>query len=205
MKFVKTATAALMCILLLCSCTNNLKYDQTQNLYIDRKTGEGYVDAPLCYEAREIGDKYAKLRNDYTTIDFFTMEGADPLLWITEEGKTIFYNRDKVTLPDLVDMEINEIMLCVEGDTLYAVVDIVKSDHISAVIAEWESGESIEYTATTPSCHYSVKFASDKYPFMYYSLVYVEYSDGAYLYCRDTGRCVTAGEVISGYLDGSLE
>lgn len=204
MKAFKLTAALAALLLLMCSCTNKLDYDSASNLFTDSKTGVTYNTAPMCYEACAVGDRYAAWKNDYATVDFYSIEGADPLLWLTEEGRTVFYS-DKLTLPELDSMEINEVLVCVEGDkTLYAVADIFDAEHISSLISLWQTGESIDYPATTPSRSYSVKFASEKYSFMYYSLIYVEYSDGAYLYCRDTGRCVPAGNIIGDYLDGKL-
>lgn len=205
MKNLKLLTLAMVCLLLLCSCANRLDYDKTNNIFTDQKTGVRYTDAPFCYESRETGDKYAVWKNKYDTVDFYTMDGADPQLWLTEEGGTVFYDVDHVTLPELSEMEISEVLVCVEGNTLYAVAEIKSAEHISELISLWDSGESIEYTGMTPSNHYRIKFVSEKYPFLYYSLIYVEYSDGAYLYCRDTGRCIPAGNIIRGYLDGSLD
>lgn len=205
MRAFKLLTVALVCLLVLCSCANTLNYDKTENIFTDKKTGVRYTDAPSCYESREVGDKYAAWKNDYATVDFYTMDGADPRLWLTEEGGIVFYDVDHVTLPELSEMEISEVLICVEGDALYAVAEIKSAEHISALTALWETGESTEYTGMTPSGHYRIKFVSEKYPFLYFSLIYVEYSDGAYLYCRDTGRCIPAGDIIRGYLDGSLD
>lgn len=205
MKRIKLLFGLLACLLALASCANSIEYDKSTNVYADKKTGVSYTDAPSCYEPREIGKKYAAWRNEYATVDFYTVEGADPLLWLTEEGGTVFYDRDHVTLPELDEMECSEVLVCVEGTVLYAVADITAAEHISSLVALWETGESIDYPATEPTRNYKLKFVSEKYPFLYYNLVYVEYSDGAYLYCRDTGRCVPAGEIIADYLDGKLE
>lgn len=202
MRSIKLTAALLVALLLLCSCTGELKYDSSLKRYVNNKTGAAYIDAPMYYEACEVGEKYAVWKNDYITVDFYTIEGADPLLWLTEEGGTVFYS-DKATLPELTDLNVTEVMIGVEGnDRFFTSVEVTSPEHIAALIEAWETGESIEYPAITANATYRVKFVSDNYPFLYYSLIYLEYSDGAYLYCRDNGRCVPAGSLIRQYLDG---
>lgn len=205
MKAFKLTAALAALLLLLCSCTNSIKYDSSTRQYVDQSTGAAYTDAPMCYEARVMGDKYAVWKNEIASVDFYTVKDADPLLWLVEEGGTVFYS-DRVTLPTLREMNVNEVMVCVDYSTKqYVLAEIFDAEHIDAIIEAWETGESVEYPATAPNVNYRVKFASESYPFLYYSLIYLEYSDGAYLYCRDTDRCVPAGDIIRGYLDGTLE
>lgn len=204
MKAFKSAAVLAALLLLLCSCTNSIKYDSSTRQYVDQSTGAAYTDAPMCYEACAMGEKYAVWKNDIAAVDFYTVKDADPLLWLVEEGGTVFYS-DSATLPELHEMGVNEVAVCVDYNTSkYVLAEISDAEHINALIETWESGESVEYPATTPNVNYRVRFKSESYPFLYYSLIYLEYSDGAYLYCRDTGRCVPAGDIIRGYLDGTL-
>ena len=54
-----------------------------------------------------------------------------------------------------------------------------------------------------PKATYRIKFMSDLYPGLLYSLIYVEYDNGdRLLYSRDEGRCVYAGNIIAGYILG---
>lgn len=207
MKQIKIICAALAVLLTLSGCNIGLvriEHDIKTPLYTDAASGISYTYAPSCYEAVRVGDKYAKWKNESTTVLFYDMEGADPTLWLTEEGKTVFYSQD-VELPSPEEMGISEILVCAEDEYAVALVSISDAQHMSEIISTWQNGEAVEYTAATPVRNYRVKMVSELYPWMYFNLIYVEYSDGtSYLYCRDLDRCVAAGDLIKGYLDGTL-
>lgn len=207
MKLIKITAVLMLSVLLLTSCNLGLvkvQHDKTTPVYSVAATGVNYNYAPSCYEAVEVGKKYAKWRNSSTTVLFYEMEGADPTQWMTEEGKTIFYS-EQVALPEPEDMDISEILVCVEGTSTVALVSITNGEHIDEIINTWQTAEQVEYSGMTPERNYRVKFISEKYPWMYYNLIYVEYSGGeSYLYCRDLGKCVPAGDLIKGYLDGTI-
>lgn len=92
MKAFKSAAVLAALLLLLCSCTNSIKYDSSTRQYVDQSTGAAYTDAPMCYEACAMGEKYAVWKNDIAAVDFYTVKDADPLLWLVEEGGTVFYS-----------------------------------------------------------------------------------------------------------------
>ena len=208
MKFIKIIAVLALSVVLLTSCNVGLvkiERDTSTPYYTNSVTGTNYTYAPSCYEAVAVGNKYAKWRNPSTTVVFYDMEGADPELWMTEEGKTVFY-AEQVKLPELDEMEISELLVCVEGTSTAALVSITKSEHIDQIIDVWQNGEEVEYSGLEPTRNYRAKFVSQKYPWMYFNLIYVEYSDGSsYLYCRDLGKCVAAGDLIKGYLDGTIQ
>ncbi|MBQ9080318.1 MAG: hypothetical protein IJY27_04515 [Clostridia bacterium] len=208
MRFFKAAIALMLVMLMLTSCTlglDKLEYDNDANTYTDTKTGISYTDAPTRYEAVSVGEKYAKWRNSATTVIFHSMEGADPAEWLTESGKVLFY-ADGVTLPEPDEMDINKILVCVDGEHIMTLASIENAEHIDSIIDTWQNAEAVEYPALTPTINYRIKMVSPTYPWMYYNLIYIEYSDGGcYLYSRDDGRCVEAGDLIRGYLDGTIE
>lgn len=208
MKLIKIIAVLAVAVMLLTSCNMGLvkiERDTSTPYYTNAVTGVNYTYAPSCYEAVAVGNKYAKWRNPSTTVIFYDMEGADPELWMTEEGKTVFY-AEQVTLPELDEMEISQVLVCVEGTSTMSLAAITKELHVDELIDTWMNGEEVEYSGMTPERNYRVKFVSEKYPWMFFNLIYVEYSDGSsYLYCRDLGRCVKAGDIVKGYLDGTIE
>ena len=207
MKIFKVALALILAALMLSSCTvglDKLEYDKTTNEYINGKSGIKYTDAPSRYEAVAVGEMYAKWKNSATTIVFHEMEGVDPEKWMTEPGKVLFYAEGE-TLPQPQDMGINKILVCVEGERTIALVSIQDVEHINSIIDIWQNAEAVPYPALTPTRNYKAKMVSPLYPWMYYNLNYIEYSDGScYLYSRDDGRCVDAGTIIRDYLDGKI-
>lgn len=207
--------AFLLCAVTLCAFTlgavscdaflHTLEYDKTKNLYTDKKTGVVYTDAPSYYEVVEPGEKYAKWASTKKhNVIFYTIDGADPELYLCEDGGTVFYS-DKAKLPTLGEMQINEVYVCVRMENDFTFASITDAKKIGELINLWETGESIEYPGTTPEESYTVRFVSENYPWLNYSLVYVEYTDGAYLYCRETGRCVGEGDILRSYINGITE
>ena len=72
---------------------------------------------------------------------------------------------------------------------------------IAALIDAWQNGEEVTYTGLEPTVNLRVKFESEKYPGIYYSLIYLEYSDGSkVLYDRYAARCVNVGDVLIEYV-----
>lgn len=208
MKLIKIIAVLALAVMLLTSCNVGLvkiERDTSTPYYTNAATGVNYTYAPSCYEAVSVGRKYAKWRNPSTTVIFNEMEGADPELWMTEEGKTVFY-AEQVTLPELDEMEISQVLVCVEGTSTVSLAAITNELHIADLIYTWQNGDEVEYSGLEPERNYRVKFVSEKYPWMFFNLIYVEYSDGSsYLYCRDLGKCVAAGDIVKGYLDGTIQ
>ncbi|MGI6167660.1 MAG: hypothetical protein ACOYIA_05965 [Eubacteriales bacterium] len=208
MKSLRIFTAfCLMLVLALSSvsCGKGLgvmDYDKATNLFTDRYTGISYTNAPSVYEPMALGKEYARWKNAGGQVVFYEIEGMDPSLWLAEEGKTVFYSTE-VTLPTLSQMEPHSILICVEQTLTVAIAEITEPEEISALIDLWENGESVPYPGTTPMATYRIKFQSELYPGLIYSLIYIEYDNGdRLLYSRDDGRCVPAGDIIHSYLMG---
>ena len=176
MKILKVVLALTLAALMLCSCTvglDKLEYDRTTNEYTNGKTGIKYTDAPSRYEAVAVGEMYAKWKNSATTIVFHEMEGVDPEKWMTEPGKVLFY-AEGVVLPEVDEMGINEILVCVEQEVAIALVSIKNEEHISAIIDIWKNAEAVTYPALSPMRNFKVKMESPDYPWMYYNIDYIE-------------------------------
>lgn len=204
-RFIRAAALLLTLVSILSSCTlflDTLVYDKTVNIFTDKKNGVKYTDAPSCYEPTALGKEYAKWKSAGEDVIFYEVEGMDPHMWLTEEGKTVFYAED-VTLPTLAQMAPHSIYVCVEQELSVAVAEITLAADITAVVTAWETGEAVAYPGTSPDSTFRIKFLSNQYPGIYYSLIYVSYSDGtSYLYSRDSGKCVAAGDIIDAYIIG---
>lgn len=197
--------AALAAAVTLSSCSiwlRSLEYDKTTNIYTDKSSGVTYTDAPFVYEARAIGDKYAKQTGDGGKTVFHKIKDMEPALWLTEKWGTVFY-ATSMALPTLSELEPVSVLICVEEIKTFVLAEITDQESISSLIASWEEGEALEYPVSSPQVNLRVKFESEKYPGLLYSLIYLEYSDGGkYLCRRDDGRCVAVGDLISAALEG---
>ncbi len=198
-KTIRAAAAVLLISLILSSCTlflNTLTYDKDKNLFTDKKTGIAYTNAPSAYEPVEAGEEYAVWKSAGEKVIFSEIKGMNPADWLMEEGKTVFY-AERVSLPTLSEMKPHFLYICIEQAYTVVISTIEDAEDIAELTERWESGEPVVYPATTPDLSYRIKFLSEDYPGLYYSLIYAKYSDGsAYLYSRDSGRCVEAGEII---------
>lgn len=200
-----TIILAAFVLLSLASCSlrlNDLSYDKAANTFTNKSAGITYTNIPFCYEPAALGEEYAKWNTGEENVIFYEIDGADPELWLAEEGLTVFINTSE-KLPTLRELAPTSVIVMVE-DVLSVTLTVVdNSSDIEALIEAWENGKSVELPSAEPALSYSAKFASGEYPWLYYKLIYVEYSDGArYLYDRESGRCVDAGEVIAAYLAG---
>ena len=208
MKRVLLFIMAALMLLSLFSCSlrlNNLGYDKIANTFTDKSTGNTYTNIPFCFEPIILGDEYAKWNTGEENVIFYEIEGADPALWLAEEGLTVFLNT-REDVPTLREFEPSGVIITVEEVLTVSLAVINKASDIEALVEIWENAEAVELPGATPTLSYSARFTSDLYPWLYYRLVYVEYSDGArYLYDRESGRCVDAGDIIASYLAGTTD
>lgn len=206
----RTATLMLALCLLTCSLSScrlhKMAYDKDENLYTDARTDVSYTDAPGCYEPVSIGKEYAKWSyNRKSGVTFFEIGGMDPTKWLCEEGKTVFYAEGE-TLPTLTEMAPDTVYLCVEEVSTLVLSTITDAEDIAALVDVYLNGTEVTYTGLEPTLNLRVKFASPTYPGLYYSLIYLEYSDGSkVLYDRYSARCVDVGDVLIDYVGGDEE
>lgn len=200
---IRSLSLLLACLMLvggLTSCRlHKVNYDSQG--YVDNRTAIRYIDAPGCYEPVAIGKEYAKLMyNRKATVIFHEIGGMDPAKWLCEEGKTVFY-AEGVTLPTLTEMAPDKVHLCIEEALTMVLTTIDDPADVQALMEVWLNGEEVTYTGLEPVLNLRVKFESPTYPGLYYSLIYLEYSDGSkVLYDRYSARCVNAGDVLLEYV-----
>lgn len=204
-KAIRILTLTLACVMLIACLTScrlhKVKYDRERNLYGDSRTGIYYADAPGCYEPVAIGKEYAKLTyGGKGGVVLHEVGGMDPAQWLCEEGKTVFY-AEGVKLPTLTEMAPEKVHLCIEEASTMILSTITDAEDIQALIDIWLNGEEIAYTGLEPNINLRVKFESQTFPGLYYSLIYLEYGDGTkVLYDRYASRCVNVGDVLVEYV-----
>ena len=202
---VRVLALVFTCVMLVGSLSacrlHKVQFDKDLNLYTDGRTGIRYTDAPGCYEPVAIGKEYAKWSyNRKSGVIFYEIGNMDPAKWLCEEGKTVFY-AEGVTLPTLTEMAPEKVHLCVEEAITAVLVTVTDQADINALIDAWLGGEEITYSGLEPTLNLRIKFESPSYPGLYYSLIYLEYSDGSkVLYDRSSARCVMVGDVLKEYI-----
>ncbi len=205
-RSIRVLTAALAGVVLAigmtaCSRLHKVEFDKTSGGYVDGRTGITYFDAPGCYEPVAIGEEYAKLTYDgQGGVVLHEVGGLDPAKWLCEEGKTVFYAEGE-TLPTLGEMAPEKVYLCIEDVNTLVLSTVTEAADIAALIDVWENGREVPYSGAEPTINLRVKFESSAYPSLYYSLIYLEYSDGQkVLYDRYAARCVEVGDVLLTYV-----
>jgi len=201
-KSAKTGIAAALILsaLFLQSCSGslvNLTYKDGQ--LINKRLKLSYNAAPNCYEPVSIGEAYGY----YGDIDMtlYEITGLEPDEWLTQEyagtATTIFYDED-IVLPTLSEMDPGKIFVCLNEAITFCVATVEDEAVIDEIIRLYETGEEAEWPLIDSKIIYNLKFLSEeKYPHIYYNLIYGEFPEGNFIYERSTKRCVEVGSLIS--------
>lgn len=187
---------ALLCCLL-SSCSNLHKIEYDNGFYVDRSNGIKYISAPVSYEPVSVGEEYAKCGD---TI-LHRVPNVDPKLWLTEEydGIGALYYAQGVNFPSIGNFNTTVIHLCTSEILTIGIGSIEDDDVIAKIVDAVDNGDDV--VPGEVSVRYFLKFASDDYPWLYYSVVYFASSDGDhYIYDRSTKRTVSVGSLISDIL-----
>lgn len=184
---------------LLTSCSQLIRITYKDGKYIDSVNNIQYENASVSYEPVSEGTEYAS----YNKTVLYTIPGAEPTEWLAEKYEgigSVFYSEDTV-LPALSEFEASGIQIFVSGFNNLAVASIDDAEVIAELTDILANGEQTEAKNTDDS--YSLKIASDKYPFLYYNLVYIISSDGErYVYDRGTKKTVAVGTLLDKYFTG---
>ena len=100
---------------------------------------------------------------------------------------------------DITGFDADRMYICQEKVITVSLGTVDDKDDIDAVVKAFTEGEPVSLVQEGES--YKLKFASDKYPGLYYNLMYIEGGDGNnYIYDRTTKTCVDVGDVLLDYL-----
>ena len=190
MKFnIKKAVSILMaavtvfCSLSFLSCGNKLKPDENGYYYCSKN---GVTYKLVSYEYTPIAlkdEKYATLEDGDNKQDLYPIMNAEPEKWLATSDGTLFCAVDE-QVPELEQMEIDNILICREGtNAVISLAEIKNADAVATVLENIKSGSEIEYPAMSETEEYlSLRMSSEKYPWLYYSIIYVEFVSDVYDY-----------------------
>ncbi|NLK38962.1 MAG: hypothetical protein GX303_01765 [Clostridiales bacterium] len=179
------------------SCSSLISLSYEDGVLIDNKNNVSYTYASISFEPVSIGEKYAEYKK--ANLVLYTIPGLSPTEWLTEDYDGIglvFYSTD-ITLPTLAEFEPVKVLVSVTADVSIPLAEITDAEVISAIVDRLQNGEK----AIMPATHeysYTLKFVSEKYPSIYYTVRYLDCGDNR-LYLFDQG------EKKSVYADGLLE
>ncbi|MCI8387817.1 MAG: hypothetical protein HFE63_05060 [Clostridiales bacterium] len=198
-RAISLAAALLMVVICASSCALSLK--EVDGKLYDKKNDITYIGAPICFEPIALETEvYAKCSKP--KLELHAIEGLSPLEWISEpyEGIGGVWYAEGVELPTLETFDADIMYICVEKSITVALGVVEDKSDIDAIISAFTNGEPCSIVNSGSS--YKLKFASAKYPGIYYNLLYIEGDDGnQYIYDRTTQTCVNVGDVMLKYLE----
>lgn len=189
-------------ILTLCSGQqkNVLKFSYENGEYYDEKNDITYVEAPFYYQSKLMTSKdYPYAQSEETTlyrVGYRDEEDKVHLvsgnLWLStsmEDGALLYYNRDKVDLPDFTEFGGDSIYICEPDGTLFSTTKL-DSSTTQKLLADFFSAEESEYNEhyLTSELIANLKVSSSQYDWLYLNLWLYSDDNGDYYLCEDTTR-----------------
>ena len=202
-RFLSFVSLAALLTLVLSSCgAVKLTYDNGR--LVDAKNGITYLNAPVCFEPAVTEDElYARCSK--LKLDLYPVRGQDTSKWLSELYTgigCIYYAEGAVTLPTLREFAPDSLTICVTQTITVGLGVITDQPTIDRLVAAIEDGEPCAIVQEGES--YQLKFSSPAYEGIYYTLLYVEGTDGKnYVYDRSKQRCVSVGDVLLTYMPRS--
>lgn len=178
----------------------------TGNGLTHKKTGISYTYVlDPCYQPKEYAtDPYTKWKHNDVTVEYFAIAGLEPTEWLYAPMMgEILCSTDEV-LPDITGFEANGAFICIEAATPYSIYEITDQTEVDKIVERMLDEDAPSYSTIMTSTNYTLKFVSEKYPELYYSVVLVADVDGVYVHDRMTGRYVDMGHLFDefGLYDG---
>lgn len=169
--------------------------------YVDSENQITYAAAPFYYQAvLWAGEDYAYADSDWAKLYRVGYRDEDDAahllsaeLWLTtdmEDGALLYYNVDKVDLPDMTEFEGDRIYICEpDGSGLFSTTAI-EAETASRLLEDFFSAEGSDYDELIASCDLTanLKVSSSKYKWMYLNLWLYTDDDGNYYICETTTK-----------------
>ncbi|MBR3963971.1 MAG: hypothetical protein IKJ80_01010 [Clostridia bacterium] len=205
MKFLRKISALLLliCIMLTAiSCGPKLVFEDGKIL--DTKTDVYYNFAPNTYEAIAIANAiYAVWEQNDVEVAYHAIEGLPTEEYLVDEYGYVIC-ADGKELPELDGFEPAGALVCTNTDVAVSIGEIKEKATLNALVDLYMNGDSQTFKNTAVDT-LSIKFTSEKYPHLYFSLsVMIEEDRSVYLWNRDSGRYVNVGSLLDQYVEGYL-
>ncbi len=211
----KIASLILLVSLLICSAAlwscEDGSGSFTEYTYADGKItsaeGDAYIPAPMGFQPCSVGDKCAVRDGVFDLYQVIDAGGnkVPTEEWMTEEyagNATSVYYREGITLPAYYEIDYSVCYLCEEDVNVISLVTIKDREFIDSLIKTISGGSDKFNRLDDPVSSYTVKFHSDDFPALYYSIDYIVFEDCAYLYCIGTKQYAKVGtDLFDSYIN----
>ncbi len=171
--------------------------------------GAVYKYAPVGYEPTEQGEEYGLIEGIMEE-KLYRIGDMDPSLWLTTEysgAATTVYYSETIDLPSLSELDPELCYICEVGEKTYSIYTLGEAEGEEDVIEKIVSAmydEALEpeiWPRADANETYMLKLYSEKWPAIYYNLVYAQCESGGYIYDRASKKCVAVGDILNGYIE----
>lgn len=194
----------------LMSCSAKIvKMEFSENSTLVAEDGTVYKYAPVGYEPTEQGEEYGLIEGIMEE-KLYKIGDMDPTLWLTTEysgAATTVYYSESIELPSVEELSPRLCYICEQGEKAYSIYTLGSSEGEDSVIKELisaicdEEAEPEIWPRSDADETYMLKFYSEKWPAIYYNLVYAKCESGGYIYDRASKKCVAIGDILNGYIE----
>ena len=165
--------ALLLTSLSLVSCGKSLTYKD--GYYYCAQNGVSYQMVSFDYYPVAIGKEYATLKDGLIDNVLYEIQDAEPEKWLATKDGNLFCAVDE-HIPTMDEMDIDSILICYESVAVISLASINDSSDVSSVLDNFKNGNVIEYPLADEKDEFlKLRMTSKKYPWLYYSLAYVEF------------------------------
>ena len=199
------AAAVLFLAIYIAKMPDKVTFKKTDDGFLDQKTGITYTFVtPYVYEPKRV---YSDEEFVYGTMDgdeVYEIEGADTKKWLARKlptGVITVYCATDITPPELNEFEADSVTVYEEDVFAIEIASITDKNDVSEVVSEYCGGNEVSKPDNVKKV-YNLRFSSEKYPFLYYCVQFVEAEDGYYYCSHDNGKYYTASDIISDVLNG---
>ncbi len=212
-------TLVLLMLTMSVACKNQLHTLTAENgNYTDNKTEITYTALPASYEPIARGEEYARIKLSGVTSKLYEIVDLSVTDYLCTDYGGVYYNQT-VTPTLFADWTVATLQICTDQAIVTSHHTLTPADDKEAyVIASLQTafctGDDVRYPSyLTPERYYTLRFASEDVPGLYFTVKILQYSESVYgedetelgttfLYDRYTGRCVAVDDNIFRIMDG---
>ena len=194
----------------LMSCSAKIvKMEFSENSDLVAEDGTVYKYAPVGYEPTAQGEEYGLIEGIMEE-KLYKIGDMDPTLWLTTEysgAATTVYYSESIELPSFEELSPELCYICEQGEKAYSIYTLGEAEGEGEVVEEIvsaiydEEAEPEIWPRSDADETYMLKFYSEKWPAIYYNLVYAQCESGGYIYDRASKKCVAIGDILNGYIE----
>jgi hypothetical protein len=198
----------------------------TDGEYFDKWTDTIYVSLPASYEPIARGEEYGKVNISGVDNILFEIEGLSPSEYLASAYGAVYHDKH-LSVPTFTDWDISSLKVCTDRAIIVSHLTLTPADATHAALIDqiqtaWASAPAVDSPSyLTPEEQYTLRFASDDAPGLYYAIKILAYGQDVFgtvinesgeevevslgrtfLYDRYSKRCVAIDDSIFRLMEG---